>query len=113
MFRGTTPTLYFKINNVDNLEDVIDLDITFKGPKLMHMHKNIDDVTIDYEEKVISLDLTEEETLKFNAPEAFVQIKFKFKDEKICASTICKIPVEDPLNTSLMTKKEQPPMPSI
>ena len=110
MFRGTTPTLYFKINNIEDLSTIKELNITFKtqshkcckhndGRKMV---KTLEDVVIDEDNHIISLDLSQQDTLSLQSPLALVQIKFMFTDDKVCASTICEIPVEDPLDDRIM-----------
>lgn len=120
MFRGTTPTLYFRINNIDDLSTIKDLVVTFKngnglggGPcsDAKVLNKTIDDVIIDDEEKIISLTLSQEDTMSLKPPKALVQIKFMLEDGKVCASTICEIQVENPLNNKPMkmkTTEEEP-----
>lgn len=110
MFRGTTPTLYFKINNIEDLSTIKELNITFKtkankcckhedGKKMI---KTLKDVTIDMDENIIALDLSQQDTLSLRAPVVLIQIKFMFIDDKVCASTICELPVEDPLDDRIM-----------
>lgn len=113
MFRGTTPTLYFKINNIEDLSTIKELNITFKtkankcckhddGRKMI---KTLKDVVIDEENNIISLDLSQQDTLSLRAPVVLIQIKFMFTDDKVCASTICELPVEDPLDDRIMKIK--------
>ena len=100
MFRGTTPTLYFNIKNADLLE-IKDIQITIKSYDKTIV-KTLNDVNVDEKKKTISLDLTQIETLALKEPEALVQLKVLFDDDKIAASKIFKIPIENPLNAKII-----------
>ena len=63
MYRGTTPTLIFKINSSIDLSNIKQVWITFEDADETTFTK--DDVTIDSENKRIILELTQEQTLKF------------------------------------------------
>ena len=64
---------------------------------------------------MISIDLTQQETLLFTAPEVRTQLKVLFDDEKVCASPIFTIYVDSILNSKIMESsndvldKEVPP----
>lgn len=107
MFRSTTPTFYFRINTEEKLDTISDIWITFKGigtyDKNSLTKKISDDcVYLDLENKIITVDLTQEETKSFKGNEVQVQIKFYFSDEKVYASSIYKIPICSPLNDEIM-----------
>ena len=103
MFRSTTPTLYFKIKNMEDLHDIEELLITIKCQGVF-LNKTLEDVTINYDEKIISLDLSQEETVTFKYPDIKIQLKIFTTSEKVCVSPIVKIPVDDVLNTEIMGK---------
>ena len=121
MFRGTTPTLYFKIKNVEDLSTIEDIWVTIKmkdkGQDRTIINKTYKkgEVTIDKDENMISIDLTQQETLLFTAPEVRTQLKVLFDDEKVCASPIFTIYVDSILNSKIMESsndvldKEVPP----
>lgn len=105
MFRGTTPTLYFKINNIEDLHTIDEVWITIKGTSLF-LNKTINDVTIDYDENIIILDLSEDETLLMKTPEVKCQLKIHTLSDKVCVSPIVRIPIDDILNNNKMIKAE-------
>ena len=107
MFRGTTPTLYFKIKNVEDLSTIEDIWVTIKmkdkGQDRTIINKTYKkgEVTIDKDENMISIDLTQQETLLFTAPEVRTQLKVLFDDKKVCASPIFTIYVDSILNSKI------------
>lgn len=104
MFRGTTPTFYFKINNLEDFSTIKDVWVTFRLREKIFLNKFLSEnaVVIQEDEKMISVDLTQDETLSFPEPNVKVQIKIRFDDDKVCASPIFTIPVETPLNSKKM-----------
>lgn len=101
MFRSTTPTLYFRIKNIDDLHIIEDVWVTIKGTQLF-LNYTMDDVNIDYENKIISVALSQSDTLMFKTPEVKIQLKVYTTNHKVCASPILKMKVEDVLNSNLM-----------
>lgn len=93
MYRGTTPTVTYK-----NIPETIDLDkikqiwITFKDSKT-EITKYYDDVTIDTENRTISVTLTQEDTLAFKAGTVNNQLRILMKDGSALATSIktCKM----------------------
>lgn len=74
MRRGTTPQLTFTLPEAISITA---LYITFKQGDTVAFEKTLDDVSVDG--KVITLTLTQEDTLRLNAPHA-VQIQLRLKD---------------------------------
>lgn len=95
MRRGTTPTIKLKLTGID-LELLKDVFVTFQQGSF-ELTKTGDEVTIDTDSAVIKVVLTEEETLKFRANPAAVQIRAVTKDDSVIASTIKNINIGDVL----------------
>lgn len=99
MRRGTTPTIRFKVKNLPSMEFIENLWIDFenKGNYKIVVHKELSDVSIDEENKTISVDLSEEDTLNFRM-NIVCQIKILLKDGKVCASAVKGISIGEILN---------------
>jgi len=92
MYRGTTPTISFKIKTDIDLNDVAECWVTFKaktGPKEKTF--NISDLIIDPENKTITASLSQEETLFFNTGTIDIQIRLRTTDGLAYASDIKEI----------------------
>lgn len=89
MIRGTTPILTFKINTELDLSEIDKAEITFKsmaGSKEKTWDQNR--MMIDTQEKIITLSLTQQETLYFDTGEINIQLRIKMNDELVYASKI-------------------------
>lgn len=102
MYRGTTPTLTFKVNTNLDLLSLSDLALTIQSSSYTKTwHKS--DVQIDRDEKTISLTMTQAESLKFSAGVASFQILFKTQSGKILPTPVYKnIRIEDVLKGGVL-----------
>ena len=64
MYRGTTPLLTFELPEPINIEVLF---ITFQQKDRNVLEKTLDDVSYDKEAGIISLQLSQADTLSFNA----------------------------------------------
>ena len=104
MYRGTTPTLVFTVNTELDLNEIEEVWITFDvTPKITYTKK---DVVIDDTDKSITLQLSQEETLKFNKHDVKVQLRFLLSDGKAYASPIKNITVDDILQNGVISADE-------
>lgn len=93
MIRGTTPTLIFSDMPLD-CHEVNRINIMFKQDNELIFVKTKDDCEISTDGSTLTVELTEEETLKLDdgyhagKPEGIVEIQIKIEDEngKITAS---------------------------
>lgn len=92
MFRGTTPTVFLDLETELPLDNLAELWVTFKSPTV-EITKDLSEVDVNSETKVITVQLTQEETLKLFNGTCDVQVRFKI-GELAYASTIEKVSVE-------------------
>ena len=94
MTRGTTPTVTFYLKNFPQ-DAIANAEIDFsQNGELLLVKKNP-----KIEDKKISCDLTEEETLKFSSKDyVYVQVIIKTKDDKLIRSSVFQRPVRKALN---------------
>ena len=90
MYRGTTPTLTFKLNTDIDLSALEEVWITIKGNDKEKTY-TIDDVFVESEEKSIILSMTQTDTLYFGAGRHNVQIRLRTDDGNAYASNIKQI----------------------
>ena len=92
MFRGTTPTIFLTLDTELPLENLAELWVTFKS-SMVEITKELSEVEVNSETKVVKVNLSQEETLKLFNGTCDVQIRFKIGDLAY-ASTIEKIDIE-------------------
>lgn len=91
IIRGTTPTIVFDIDTELDLNEIAELWITFKtkvGTRLREKTFTLDDVSLDDEQKTITLPLTQEDTLHFSESTMQVQIRLRLNNDLAYASDI-------------------------
>lgn len=77
-YRGTTPTIPFHIKGSFDLSLIDIAHVTIKN-KSTGKQKTFDG-TLDVENRILTISLTQEDTLYFNSGELKVQGKFKLTD---------------------------------
>ena len=97
IIRGTTPTLTFHVKNeLLDLNNIAEIWITFKtkpGVKEQEITYTSEDVTIDATESTITLSLSQEDTLEFADTNLLVQLRVRFTDDLVYASSIMEIDI--------------------
>ena len=86
IIQGTTPSINIALENDHIVDDITELSATVVQGSLI-IRKTLDDVLLDSENNEICINLTEDDTLKFSAGVANVQIRYKLDcDDNIYAS---------------------------
>lgn len=93
MFRGTTPSLIFKLNTELDFSSIAEVMLTIKKGSHSQTWKS-NELSIDADEKAISITLTQKETLAFEDGEAEAQIRILTADGVALATNIVKIDVK-------------------
>lgn len=92
MYRGTTPTLYLELETELDLSNVSEMWVTFKTPTV-EITKDLSEVVFDKDLKVITVVLSQEETLKLYSGKADVQVRFKTDSELAYATDIADVEI--------------------
>ena len=98
MIRGTTPTHTFNVNVDLTNADVI--YITYKQGNDTVVEKVKSDCEIT--STSVSVTLTQEDTLKFNASDVEIQIRARFPDDSAIASNIMRTSVTRVLKSGVI-----------
>ena len=98
MVRGTTPTFILTLEDADLTNT--NVYVTFKQdkgdcPMGLVMTKSGDDLSI--EDNVISVYLSQEETLRFQRGNLYIQVNFTFDNGKRACSEIALVKVDNNL----------------
>lgn len=92
MYRGTTPTLYLELDTELDLTNVIEMWVTFKSPKV-EVTKTLSEVAFDTETNVITVTLTQEETLQMYNGKVDVQVRLKTDNDLAYATDIVDVEI--------------------
>lgn len=92
MYRGTTPTLYLELETELDLSDVTEMWVTFKSPTV-EVTKSLSEVIFDSTTNVITVTLTQEETLKLYNGKADVQVRLKTSTDLAYATDIADVEI--------------------
>lgn len=106
MYRGTTPTEVYKINNADvDLSECKQIWVTIVDWSTKEFTWDINRLTIDAGERTISLTLTQEETLAFTPGGAYAQLRFLYNDNSAFASKRIGFKIEDVKKGGVITNE--------
>lgn len=94
MYRGTTPTITFKINTDLDLNNLAECWVTFKS-KIGSREKTfyLTDMIVDPVEKTITIAMSQDETLYFTSGSVLIQIRLRTIDDLAYASDIKEIKI--------------------
>lgn len=92
MVRGTTPTFILTLQDADLTNT--NVYVTFKQEELL-LTKSGSDLSI--EENVVSVYLSQEETLKFQRGNLYIQVNWTFDNGKRACSEIALVKVDNNL----------------
>lgn len=95
MYRGTTPSITFRINNSFELTHIKQVWVTFKS-KFAEITYDIDHVELDLENNMIRVQMSQEDTLAFTMKGKYIekveaQMRFLDDEDKAFASNIVTV----------------------
>lgn len=95
IIRGTTPTIIISVQTDIDLSVVSAAWIYISQQNKVRVDKKLNDISIDAEEKTITVTLTQQDTLNLKANiEAFFQIRLRL-GETALATTATKIVIKE------------------
>ena len=95
LIRGTTPTIVINIKSEIDLTLVSQVWVYISQMNKVKVDKEIADVTLDDEEKTITLTLSQDDTLNLKAGEGLFQIRLLLQDQTALATLASKISVAE------------------
>lgn len=101
MYRGTTPTFSFRLNTDIDFEQIEVLYVTFRS-QLFEISFDKNDCTLDNETKTISVQFTQEQTLKFSPGSVNVQIRLRVGRHRAYATPIKSIDISQILKDGVI-----------
>lgn len=87
MYRGTTPTIILNVRTNLDLKDVSECHVMIRSDE-GYTSILYDDVRLDTEKKIITFQMSQEDTLRFEVGRIKIQVKMKLKNGSVIASKI-------------------------
>lgn len=101
MYRASTPTHLFTIPDAVPIDSLKDAMVTYAQLNEIVVEKRLEDMHIDGQ--VLSIELTQEETIKFRSNvECMIQLRVLTNEGKCMPSEIFKVQVLNVLNDEVM-----------
>lgn len=101
MYRGTTPSIVYKLDTELDLNDLTQVWVTIESSKI-EMTKDITQVSIDDTEKTITVPLSQDDTLQFKAGKVKCQMRLYFNDTSAYATPITELTINDILKDGVI-----------
>ena len=93
IIRGTTPTIVITVTSELDLHQVSQVWIYLSQQNKVKVDKLISNVTFDYDQKIINVKLSQEDTLALKAGEALFQIRLLLVDNTALATPASKVEI--------------------
>ena len=93
--RGTTPTIVINVKSELDLHNITVIWVYITQGKRVVIDKQLNDVEFDYENRKITMKLSQDDTLGLKVDEAIFQIRLLLADGTALATKASKISVED------------------
>lgn len=107
LIRGTTPTIIITVQTEIDLHQASEVWIYISQQNKVKVDKQLDDVTFDYEEKTMSVTLSQDDTLALKEGEAVFQIRLLLMDGTALATLASKVDVKPVYKQGVITEEEE------
>lgn len=95
LIRGTTPTINVNMKGDVDLTDITAIWVYINQNKHVVIDKALNDVSINPETRIISLNLSQEDTLRLKPGEAIFQIRMLMSNGLALATVANRIGIDD------------------
>lgn len=103
LIRGTTPTIVINIKDDIDLSLITEIWVYISQQNKVQVDKKLEDISFDYDNKQISLKLTQQDTLNLKAGNALFQIRMLLKDGTALATGGSQITINEIYKTGIIT----------
>lgn len=94
LIRGTTPTIIITVQTEIDLHQVAEVWIYISQQNKVKVDKQLENVTFDYEERTMTVTLSQEDTLNLKDGDALFQIRLLLMDGTALATLASKVDVK-------------------
>lgn len=109
LIRGTTPTIIITVQTEIDLHQASEVWIYISQQNKVKVDKQLDDVTFDYEERTMSVTLSQEDTLALKEGEALFQIRLLLMDGTALATLASKVDVKPVYKQGVIVELDELP----
>lgn len=101
IFRGTTPVIMLKINNEDfDAADIALCHIAIENDS--GRNQKIFTASIDTENKILSAELSQEDTLAYEQGYIYIQAKIKLNNDRVITHEPIRVQLKDILEKEIL-----------
>lgn len=104
--RGTTPSIELLYKQEIDLHQVAEVWIYVSQQKVVKVDKKLEDVTFDYENRKMTVKLTQLETLGLKAGDALFQIRLLLNDGTALATVAAEVEVMEIYKQGVISEEE-------
>lgn len=102
IYRGTTPTIMVHLRNIDfDMSDIEKCQVTLEDDRGRNQ-KVFNDPTIDEENKTISIELSQADTLSYDYGMLNLQIRIKLENGRVVPTKIYSLKMGRTLNEEIL-----------
>ena len=107
LIRGTTPTIIITVQTDIDLTEVAEVWVYLSQQNKVKVDKELSDVTFDYENKTMTVTLSQTDTLALKADtDTLFQIRMLMNDETAFATLASKVTVKEVYKGGVITDGE-------
>lgn len=106
LIRGTTPSIVITVKSELDLQQVAEVWIYISQQNKVKVDKELSDVTFDYEEKTMTVTLTQEDTLALKEGDALFQIRVLMMNGTALATFASEVEVVPIYKQGVITEEE-------
>lgn len=107
LIRGTTPTIIINVKNEIDLHQVAEVWIYISQQNKVKVDKQLEDTTFDYEERTMTVTLSQDDTLVLKEGEALFQIRLLLMDGTALATLASKVDVKPVYKQGVIKEEEE------
>ena len=106
LIRGTTPSIEITVQTEIDLHQVSEVWIYISQQKTVKVDKKISDVTFNYENRKMTVKLSQDDTLGLKAGDALFQIRLLLEDGTALATVASEISIDEIYKQGVISEGE-------
>lgn len=107
LIRGTTPTIIITVQTEIDLHQVSEVWIYISQQNKVKVDKQLEDTTFDYEERTMTVTLSQDDTLALKEGDALFQIRLLLMDGTALATLASKVDVKPVYKQGVISEEDE------